>query len=216
VREGFYERAEFEAIVRHLPEDPQDFARWGYFTGWRKGEISSLRWKELNMESRQLRLRGPFSKNGEPRAVPLMGELWEIIKRRWKARRYQGEAGETILSQLVFFRQKGRGVPKAGAPVSQFRKSWKVACESADKPDALFHDFRRTAVRNMIRAGVPRRIAMMLSGHKTESVFERYNITDDQDLEDAVRKTQTYVAQLPKEREKVVSMDPADDEMEPS
>ena len=44
---------------RHLPEDLQDFARWGYFTGWRKGEISSLRWNELNMENRQLRLRGP-------------------------------------------------------------------------------------------------------------------------------------------------------------
>jgi integrase len=78
VREGFYERAEFEAIVAHLPEDLQDFARWGYFTGWRKGEISSLRWNELNMENRQLRLRAQFSKNSEARTVPLMGELWQF------------------------------------------------------------------------------------------------------------------------------------------
>ncbi len=212
VREGFYERSEFEAIVRHLPEDLQDFACWGYYTGWRKGEISSLRWRELNMEDRQLRLRGQFSKNGEQRTVPLMGELWEIILRRWQARRYKGANGETVLSPFVFFRKKGRGVPKGGVPITEFRKTWKAACKEADKPDALFHDFRRTAVRNMIRAGVPRRVAMLISGHKTESVFERYNITDDQDLVEAVRKTQAYVARLPTERKKIVDFDAAQEE----
>jgi integrase len=88
--------------------------------------------------------------------------------------------------------------------VAEFRKTWRAAREQAGKPEALFHDFRRTAVRNMVRAGVPRKVAMLISGHKTESVFERYNITDDQDLEDAVRKTQSYVEQLPKKREEVV------------
>jgi hypothetical protein len=68
----------------------------------------------------------------------------------------------------------------------------------------------------MIRAGVPRKIAMLLSGHKTESVFERYNITEDHDLEDAVRKTQAYVDQLPREREEVAQIDTANDEMERS
>jgi integrase len=201
VREGFYDRADFELIVANLPEDLQDFARWGYFTGWRKGEIASLSWNELSMETRQLRLRGQFTKNGEPRTIPLMGELWEIIQRRRKARRYEGGNGETVLSPLVFFRQKGRGVPNEGAPVIEFRKAWKVACEAAKKPDALFHDFRRTAVRNMIRAGVDRKVAMLISGHKTESIFERYNITDERDIEDAVRKTQEYVARLPKKRQ---------------
>jgi integrase len=201
IREGFYDRADFELIVAHLPEDLQDFARWGYFTGWRKGEISSLRWNELSMESRQLRLRREFTKNGEPRTIPLMGDLWEIIQHRWKARRYLGENGETVLSPLVFFRHRGRGVPKVGAPVTEFRKAWDAACRAAEKPEALFHDFRRTAVRNMIRAGVDRKVAMLISGHKTESIFERYNITDERDLEDAVRKTQDYVAKLPKKRE---------------
>jgi integrase len=200
VREGFCDRVDFELIVAHLPEDLQDFARWGYLTGWRKGEIASLRWNELSMETRQLRLRGQFTKNGEPRVIPLMGELWEIVLRRRQARRYEGENGETVLSPLVFFRQKGRGVPKAGIAVTEFRKSWKAACIAAEKPEALFHDFRRTAVRNMVRAGVDRKVAMLISGHKTESIFERYNITDDRDLEVAVRKTQEYVSQLPKER----------------
>ena len=200
IREGFFDRADFEIITANLPEDLQDFSRWGYFTGWRKSEISSLSWSELSIETRQLRLRGQFTKNGEPRMIPLMGELWEIIERRWKARRYEGENGETILSPLVFFRQKGRGVPNEGAPVTEFRKTWKAACDAAGKPEALFHDFRRTAVRNMMRAGVDRRVAMLISGHKTESIFERYNITDERDLEDAVRKTQEYISQLPKKR----------------
>ena len=91
--------------------------------------------------------------------------------------------------------------------MTEFRKAWKAACEAAEKSDALFHDFRRTAIRNMIRAGVERKVAMMISGHKTESVFERYNITDDRDLEDAMRKTQAYIAQLPTEREHPVQTD---------
>ncbi len=211
VREGFFERAEFEAIVTYLPDDLRDFARWAYFTGWRKGEISSLGWNELNMETRHLRLRGQFSKNGEPRTVPLIGELWEIVQRRRKGRRYRGPNDEIVLSPLVFSRTKGRGVPNRGVAVAEFRKSWKAACLAAGKPDALFHDFRRTAVRNMVRAGVPRKVAMLISGHKTESVFERYNITDDQDLADALRKTQAYVDQLPREREESGEIGESDD-----
>jgi integrase len=200
VRQGFFERAEFEAIVKHLPSDLQDFARFDYLTGWRKGELASLGWNEFNMETRELVLRPEESKNRESRAIRLTGELWEIILRRWKARRFHGPHGEWIISPLVFFRTRGRGILVNGTPIKEFRKAWNDACKAAGLPGRLFHDFRRTAARNMRRAGVPEEVAMKITGHKTSSMFRRYNITDNQDVAEALARTQEYIESLPKER----------------
>jgi integrase len=75
---------------------------------------------------------------------------------------------------------------------SGFNKAWRKARTEAGCPGRIPHDFRRTAVRNLVRAGVPERVAMQLTGHKTRAVFERYNIVSPGDLRDAARRLDTY------------------------
>jgi integrase len=84
---------------------------------------------------------------------------------------------ECTESKLVFNRQ--------GAPIKDFRTAWRAACVVACVPDLNFHDLRRTAVRNMRRAGIPQVVRMKISGHKTDSMERRYSITDNEDLENA-------------------------------
>jgi hypothetical protein len=80
-----------------------------------------------------------------------------------------------------------------GERIESFRKAWKSACHPAKLPELLFHDLRRTGVRNLVRAGVPERVAMAISGHRTRSTFERYNITSERDLREAAKKLETYI-----------------------
>jgi integrase len=121
----------------------------------------------------------------------LEGDLGELIDRRWDARLFQKDRNIRVAA-LVFHRD--------GEPVGDFRKAWATACRAAGVPDKLFHDLRRTAARNMVRAGVPERVAMAVTGHLTRSMFDRYNIVSEDDLRTAAQKTTLYVDTLPTKR----------------
>src|SRR5579872_186714 len=190
-RKGFFSVQELEAVVANLPEDLQDFVRFAFATAWRKGEVASLRWS--GVEDELIRLRAADSKNGEARQVVIDGDLVEIIKRRRLQRAVKTPTG-TALCEFIFHRQ--------GEPIAEFRKSWARACVTAKvgtmvcskcqgegsglscpackKPTKyrgkIFHDLRRSGVRDMIRGGVPQSVAMKISGHKTASMFRRYDI----------------------------------------
>jgi integrase len=77
---------------------------------------------------------------------------------------------------------------RGGEPVRDFRGAWDALVKAAGVPELLFHDLRRSAVRNMVRRGVPQKTVRQISGHKTDSVFSRYNIVSEADIADAARK----------------------------
>ena len=191
-RQGFFEQEDFEAVVCFLPEDLRDFARFSYLSGWRKGEIRSLKWADVDMSGAVLRLRPESSKNGHGRMLILEGEIHEIIKRRNANQACRQKDGTLAFSLYVFHR--------TGEPIGDIRKVWTTACNRAGVKGKLFHDLRRTAVRNMIRAGVPERVAMEISGHKTRAIFDRYNIVSEDDLRNAMRRTQEFLRSVTIER----------------
>lgn len=152
-------------------------ATLAHYSGMRVGEILGLRWENISFLDSQIRLDPGATKNDDARVIPLTADLLEMLRI---------ERQKHPESEHVFIR--------AGQRVKSFNKAWKSACERAGVPSLLFHDFRRTGVRNLVRAGVQKKVAMSISGRKTRPVFDRYNITDDRDLRDAAKKVETYLA----------------------
>lgn len=184
VRTGFFTNSEIRRIMANLPADLSDFVLFGWSTGMRLGEIKSLRWADL--EGDVLTLRAENAKTGHSRLIPLEGELADLMERRKAAR--QG------CTPLIFHRQ--------GRRVGNFRKSWKKACRMAGVPETrLFHDLRRSAMRDLVRSGVSQAVAMSISGHRTTSMFQRYNITDEADQRRALAQVREYRLESADEKE---------------
>jgi len=183
VRKGFLEEAAFKAIRAELPERLKALADVAYCTGWRKGEILSRRWRHVNMKDGWLRLEPGETKNSKGRQFPfapiprLKAALEALYTQRLETEKRTGK-----VIRAVFF------YPETGEPIRDFRGAWEGACKRAGHPGVIFHDFRRTAARNLIRAGVPQTVAMQLTGHLTTSIFQRYAIVDESMLSEAATK----------------------------
>ena len=182
VRKGFFEHGEFLAVREALPEYLKGLFTFGYKTGWRAGEIRNLTWDHVDLNNGIVRLEAGETKNDSGRTVYLDDELKEVFEQQKQTR----GAGKKLIP-YVFPNRHGTD------QIKDFREAWNKAFEVTKIPRKLFHDLRRTAVRNMVRAGIPERVAMMVSGHKTRSVFDRYNIVNDADLKLAAATQEAYL-----------------------
>jgi len=182
IRKGFFEHAEFLALRDELPDYLKGFVTFAYKTGWRLTEITDLQWNQVDRDNGIVRLETGETKNDEGRTVYLDIELQGVFNHQWELRQKRRK-----LTPYVFPNMDGTG------HISDFRGSWKTACKDAKIGKRLFHDFRRTAVRNMVRSGIPEGVAMKISGHKTRSVFDRYNIVNDADLKLAAQRQESYL-----------------------
>lgn len=193
VRKGFFEHDQFEALRNALPEYLRPVVAFAYHSGWRKEEILNLRWDRVDLKEGLVRVDPGETKNEEGRTFYLNDELMRELRELFSHRRLD--------CPFVFHRN--------GQRIKGFRKAWNKAClkaglfevENEDGNERrvvtrIFHDLRRTAIRNMVRSGIPERVAMRISGHKSRSVFDRYNIVSDQDLREAAKKTQAYYEEL--------------------
>ena len=185
-RKGFFEADEYRAVLKHFPEELMPVIQTAYITGWRiASEILTRQKHHVNLEAGWLRLEPGETKNGEGRNFPLTPELREVLAEQIeKTRRIEQKTGRIIPS--LFHRD--------GNPIRDFRGAWASACKSAGVPKRIPHDFRRTAVRNLERAGVPRSAAMAMVGHRTESIYRRYAIVDEAMLKEGAVKLAAFHA----------------------
>lgn len=178
-RQGFLGPAELARLVAEVAdEDVRDFVEWLAWTGMRPGEARQLTWEMVDLGAGTLTVAPAVAKTRRGRVLALVGPLLEVVRRR-KARRRLG-------CDLVFHRvSKGR----PGSPVRDIRQSFRLALKAAKLPLTVRpYDLRRSALRNLIRSGTHETVAMAISGHRTRSTFDRYNITSVEDVAAAIRR----------------------------
>ena len=194
-RSGTRTWQEFVAVRAALPPHARIPVSIEYWLGTRSGETHALEWSQVRFHHREqtveIRLQAIDTKTGEQRVAVLGGDLYEVL-RDWHV---FTKAEYPKCSTVCHYH---------GDPLESIRTAWQTACVKTGlgrwlHPDgkevgnrkyrgALLHDFRRTAVGNMEDAGVPRKVAMAISGHKTDSGYRRYHIVKKSDLIDAGKR----------------------------
>jgi integrase len=201
VRTGFFEEKDFRVVAEHLDEDTRAPVTFAYLTGWRmKSEVFTLRWSQVDFRVGEVRLEPGTTKTDEGRTFPfaLLPELAALLQaQREKTEQLQRSTGMII--PWVFHRR--------GHRIKDVRGAWWAAIDAAKIGDRIPHDFRRTAVRHLEWAGVPRSVAMQLVGHKTESIYRRYAIVAKNDLVDGMKRLAEYRAVLQEGQQNVVALE---------
>jgi len=183
-RHEYWSDEDLALVLAHLPEDYRPWLEFIRLTGWRRHEATGLLWAQVDFDGGAVKLLGSNSKNRSPRIFPFAGfprlkSLLELQRKRTDE--IERQSGQV---PLVFWRYWGG----RARPIPQHTEVWDEARRKAGLFGKRLHDFRRTVVRDLERARVPRSVAMRLTGHKTEAVYRRYAITCEQDLLDGVER----------------------------
>jgi integrase len=189
-RSGFFEREEIDALCTFLPAEVQPIVRFMFSTGWRLSEALGLEWARVDFTGRgHCRLASGTTKTGAMRIFPMTAELRELLEARQAAKAAAEKETNAIIPWVFFrLRAEGRRGPLRARRVKAFTRSWQSACAKAGLHGRIPHDLRRSAVRSFVRAGLSEHTAMSLSGHKTSSIFRRYDIVSAADLDEAAAK----------------------------
>lgn len=173
IRKGFLEDSQYEKLISACDEVWfRALVEIGRTYGWRISELLSMRVKQVDLLAGTIRLEPGTTKNKDGREVAMTKRAYELLKLCCHAKQPD---------DFVFTRRNGK-------PVLDFRGTWAKACSTAGVPGLLFHDLRRTAARNLRRAGAAEGVIMKIGGWRTRSVFERYAIVSQSDIVDAIRK----------------------------
>jgi len=192
-RSGFFEHEDFLALRGALPDYVQVPITLAYYSGMRMGEVFSLEWRQVSWQDGKIYLEAEDTKTDEPRVLYMTDDLRRVLE-VWRRR----TVDRWPLCKRICHRN--------GKPLSKIVCAWQRACKTVglgqmvDAPEKgrlvwegkIPHDFRRTAIRNMVRAGISEQVAMTISGHKTRAVFDRYNIVNEADLKAAASRLSGY------------------------
>ncbi len=168
---------ELDRLMAHLPRHAALIVHLAYLTGMRSGEIFKLTWDKVDLANRMIRLGAADTKTSEPRVIYLNDESMAILAEAGKVRR--------LGHNQVF--------TYGGKPIKGIRTAFLKACREAAIEDFRFHDLRHTFNTNMRKAGVDHSVIMKMTGHKTASMFHRYNTVDTADAKEAYRKLEGFL-----------------------
>jgi integrase len=215
-RSGFFEPEQYEKLLSALPEYLRPVLALGYFCGLRRGEVLALEWTQIDFLAGTIRLRAGETKNNEGRLIPIVPQLRAILLERYAKR----QAGcpyvcfrldqRGIAVKIRAFRKAwqsaciklglGRLEPVINSVNGEILRSKPRSDRLNARPQVkmryhglLYHDLRRSAVRSLVRSQVPEVVARAITGHKTRSVFDRYNIVSERDLAEAGEKLAAYL-----------------------
>jgi integrase len=177
VRKGFVNPSDFERLHSALPDYLRAPVEFLYLSGWRSHEMRTLRWKDVDLDGREIILDSANDKTGKGRVAPLRGRLLELIENVAHYRRLD--------CPFVFHRD--------GKPLGQLSRPFAAAAERAGLSWLKPHDLRRSTVRNLLRAGIREKVAMSFTGHASRAVFDRYTIVAPEDQAEAADQLYAYL-----------------------